>query len=127
MIQESNKKEQVTDVYALLGTVDEFHTKTCFKLYMYAVGLAKQVNEYIDKGWLVLQDGEQLSKFVFYSMDKPCVAEKRGNCSFIWFSSCYDTEGKVWLSRYTTKKKIREEFQKIQICDPKLMVRLNCT
>jgi len=120
MIQESNNKKQ-------LGTVDEFHTKSCYKLYMYAVSLAKQVNEYIDKGWLVLHEGQPLKKFIFYSRCSPCIAEKDGNCIIIWIGSTYDVEGKVWLHGDYTKKTIKERFQKIQIFDPANAVKLNYT
>ena len=80
MIQESNNKKQ-------LGTVDEFHTKSCYKLYMYAVSLAKQVNEYIDRGWLVLYKGKPLKKFVFYSINSPCIGGRDGNCTIIWIEA----------------------------------------
>lgn len=120
MIQESNNKKQ-------LGTVDEFHTKSCYKLYMYAVSLAKQVNEYIDRGWLVLHEGQPLKKFVFYSIvsGSPCVAERDGNCTIAWIGSSYDKEGRVWLHGDYTKKTIKEKFQKIQIFDPANAVKLN--
>lgn len=118
MIQESNNKKQ-------LGTVDEFHTKSCYKLYMYAVSLAKQVNEYIDRGWLVLHEGQPLKKFVFYSMDSPCIGERDGNCTVAWIGSSRDKEGRVWLHGDYTKKAIKEKFQKIQIFDPANAVKLN--
>ena len=107
------------------GTVDEFRTKTCYGLYMYAVGLAKQVNDYIDKGWLVSRNGEALGRFIFRSMGEPCIAEEKGNCSLAWFGSFYDSTGKVWLHGDVTKKIIREKFEEIIICNPKLMTRLN--
>lgn len=118
MIQESNNKKQ-------LGTVDEFHTKSCYKLYMYAVSLAKQVNEYIDRGWLVLYKGKPLKKLVFYSINSPCIGERDGNCTIIWIGSTYDVEGRVWLHGDYTKKTIKERFQKIQIFDPANAVKLN--
>ena len=122
----NNKKEQSNELHPVLGTINEFHTKSCYKLYLYAVELAKQANDYIDKGWLVLDDGQPLKKFVFYSMGSPCVAEKDGNCTMVWFGSCYDDEGKVWLHGDYTKKRIRERFKKIQIFDPANAVKLNC-
>jgi len=121
-----NKEQKGNELYPVLGTVDEFHTKTCYKLYMYAVSLAKQVNEYIDKGWLVLDEVQPLKKFVFYSMGSPCVAERDGNCTMVWFGSSYDDEGRVWLHGEYTKKSIKERFEKIQIFDPANAAKLNC-
>lgn len=121
-----NKQGQSNELYSVLGTVDEFHTKSCYKLYMYAVSLAKQVNEYIEKGWLVMDEGQSIKKFVFYSMESPCVAERDGNCTKVWFGSSYDKEGRVWLHGDCTKKTIKERFQKIQIFDPANATRLNC-
>ncbi|MFA5759788.1 MAG: hypothetical protein WC942_10590 [Clostridia bacterium] len=125
MIQESNNKRQETDVYTLLGVVNEFHTKSCYKLYMYAVLLAKRVNEYIDKGWLVLYEGQHLKKFVFYSMGSPCIGERDDSCTMVWIGNSYDREGRVWLHSDYTKKTIKKMFQKIQIFDPANAVRLN--
>ena len=49
----------------VLGTVDEFHSQKCFDLYMYAVGFAKQINSYLDTGYLVFNNDEYFkNKFV---------------------------------------------------------------
>ena len=94
---------------------------------MYAVSLAKQVNEYIDRGWLVLYKGKPLKKLVFYSINSPCVGERDGNCTIIWIGSTHDVKGRVWLHGDYTKKTIKERFQKIQIFDPANAVKLNYT
>lgn len=43
----------------------------------------------------------------FYSMDKPCIAKRSGNCSFIYFGSAVDHNGKVWLNGEESKSSIK--------------------
>jgi hypothetical protein len=106
-----------------IGTIDEFHSKTCYNLYMYAVKLAKQVNEYIDKGCLVLSGEQRIDKFIFHK-DDPCIAEYDGYTSMIWYGSCYDDNGKVWLHGDVTKKQIKKDFKNIDIYEPANRIKL---
>lgn len=105
-----------------IGTPQEFRTKKCFDLYMYAVSLAEQVNAYIDKGWLVIDEGAPLNRFVFYAMGSPCIAEKSDSGGTVvyagWYGSVSDENGKVCFHGEYTKKSIRERFQQILIFDP---------
>jgi len=118
------ENETTTDSELLIGTIDEFHTQTCYNLYMYAVGLAQKVNEYIDSGFLVLHNNQPMNKFVFYGMMGPCVAEEDGNCMIVWFGSGHDDDGKVWLHGDYNKKTILEQFREIKIIDPKHLVSI---
>ena len=122
-------KESGRNINPVLGTVDEFHSKKCYDLYLYAVELAKQINNYIDRGYIVL-DGEDIfrNKFVFYSMDRPCVAERSGNCSFVYFGSTFDTNGKVWLHGEETRTSIKKRFLEFKIVNPSNIERVsfNC-
>ena len=108
-----------------LGTIDEFHSPKCYELYLYAVGLAKQVNEYIDKGYIVF-DGNDLfkNKFVFYCMNTPCIAEKSDYISFVYFGSSFDNDGKVWLSGIETKSTIKKRFEMFKFVKPSNIERM---
>ena len=61
-----SKEPQGNEVNTLFGTVDEFHSQKYYDLYLYAIEFAKQINNYIDKGYIVL-DGDDVfkNKFVF--------------------------------------------------------------
>ena len=124
----STEKGKIADD-PLLGTVDEFHSRECFDLYIYAVKFANQINNYINNGDLVF-DGEEYfkNKFVFYGSDKPYVAEKSGNCSFIYFGSTYDKDGKVWLKVEETKSTIKKRFSQFKFVKPCNIerVQFNC-
>lgn len=103
-----------------IGTCDQFHSKTCYNLYMYALSLAKQVNNYIEKDYLVVYKGHFLNKFVFYNElnDEPYIGERNGNTTYIWFGSVFDKNGKVCLCDDYTKEKIRNKFEEIKIYNP---------
>ena len=124
-----SKKPQGNEANTLLGTVDEFHSQKCYDLYMYAVGFAKQINSYLDAGYLVFDNDEYFkNKFVFYSMDIPCVAERSGNCSFIYFGSTFDKDGKVWLHGEESKSSIKKRFSQFKMVKPSNIERMsfNC-
>lgn len=113
----------------VLGSVDEFHSQKCYDLYMYAVGFAKQINSYLDAGYLVFDNDEYFkNKFVFYGNDRPYVAERSGDCSFIYFGSSFDNEGRVWLQGEETKKTIKDRFSKFKFVKPCHIERMqfNC-
>lgn len=104
----------------IIGTIDEFHSKKCFELYMYAVEFAKQINSYLDDGYLVLNKNNEHTelKFVFYGINGPCIAQKSGNCLLVYFGHSIDKEGKVWIQGTTTKKSIKELFSKFKCVKP---------
>lgn len=102
-----------------LDTAEKFHSQECYDLYMYAVGLAKQVNAYLDKGWLVLDSGRPIRKFVFHHLGSPCVAQKYDNVTSIWLGIYTDDRCRVVLSGVDSKNSIWEQFQKIQVFNPK--------
>ena len=110
-----------------LGELKDFHSKSCYELYLYAVELAKQVNEYIDKGYFVIKDGYLLGKFIFYDniWEEAVVKEVEKNHSTIWVGGVYDNNGKVWLRGELTKNQIKEMFQKILISHPESFIQLN--
>lgn len=113
-----NPTETPMTANPLLGTVDEFHSQTCFELYMYAVGFAKQINSYLNNGYLVFDNDKYFkNKFVFYG-NRPYVSEQSGNCSFIYFGSTFDKEGRVWLHGEESKKSIKERFSKFKFVKP---------
>lgn len=124
-----SKEPQGNETNTLLGTVDEFHSQKCYYLYLYAVEFAKQINEYIDKGYIVL-DGDDVfkNKFVFYSMDIPCIAERSDNCSIIYFGSTFDHNGKVWLHGEESKLSIKKRFSQFKMVNPSNIERMsfNC-
>lgn len=124
-----SKKTQGNEANTLLGTVDEFHSQKCYDLYLYAVGFAKQINEYIDKGYMVF-DGDEYhkNKFVFHSFDSPCIAEKSGNSYFIYFGSTFDHDGKVWLHGEESKSSIKKRFAQFKMVKPSNVERMsfNC-
>lgn len=109
-----------------IGTPDQFHSKTCYKLYTYALSLAKQVNDYIEKGYLVVYKDQFLNKFVFYNElnEEPYIGERNGNATYIWFGSVFDENGKVYLCNDYTKKKIRNKFKEIKIYNPRYKEKL---
>lgn len=107
-----------------IGSRDEFRTKSCYKLYLYAVKLANQVNEYIDKGFLVLSDGEPVNRFVFYGHSNPCVGEGSDRCIVSWVGNTFDDNGKVWLHGDVTKTDIKKMFKNILIYNPKDSIKL---
>lgn len=113
-----------------IGTIDEFHSKHCYELYLYAVTLAKQINEYIESGYLVVNIEENYSEFLtnpfkFYLKDEPAVAISCSkNSTNVWVGFVYDDEGKIWLTGEVTKKYIKKMFSKIKICDPKNFIKL---
>ena len=128
-VNKISKEAQGNEANTLLGTVDEFHSQKCYDLYLYAVGFAKQINEYIDKGYIVLDGGDDVfkNKFVFYK-DRPCVAERSGNCSFIYFGSTFDYNGKVWLHGEESKSSIKKRFTQFRMVNPSNIERVsfNC-
>lgn len=121
-----NTTETPMTVDPSLGTVNEFHSKKCYDLYLYAVGFAKQINSYLENGYIVFDDTEHFkNKFIFYrSNGIPCVAEISGNCSFIYFGSTFDKEGKVWLHGEESKKSIKERFSKFKFVKPQHIERI---
>ncbi len=124
-----SKEPKGNKANTLLGTVDEFHSQKCYDLYLYAVAFAKQINEYINKGYIILYGNEVFkNKFVFYSMDRPCIAEKSGNCSFIYFGSTFDNDGKVWLHGDESKSSIKKWFSQFKMVKPSNIERVsfNC-
>lgn len=129
MTKLKNTTETPITADPLLGTVNEFHSKKCYDLYLYAVGFAKQINSYLENGYIVFNDTEYFkNKFVFYGNDRPYIAERSGNCSFIYFGSTFDNEGKVWLHGEETKKSIKERFSKFKFVKPQHIERMhfNC-
>lgn len=107
-------------VYIHFGDVDEFQTPDCYDLYMHAVSLAEKINNYIDKGWIVIKDWKHLWKFEFYGIEKPLILQN----SSIWFGNTLDMEGKVIFSWEYTKKTIENKFAKIKICNPKYFINI---
>lgn len=102
-----------------IGTIDEFHSKSCYKLYIYAVSLAKQINEYIDKGYIVIEKGEiKTHKFIFHDCNSPCIATQDRHFTYVDIGNTYNIDGKVWLYGEETKKTIKERFDKFQIVNP---------
>lgn len=111
----------------MIAKENEFHSKSCYELYLYAVSLAKQVNEYIDKGYIVTEDNYPFNKFVFYDThsNKPIIAEKKNEALYVWYGTATDYNGKVWLHGEITKKSIKKDFKKIVIIEPKHKIKLN--
>lgn len=107
-----------------IGTIDEFHSKRCYDLYMYGVELAKQINDYIDKGYIVIFEDEIIkTKFEFYDNEyRPEPYIKISNLIYIGY--VYDNSGKVWLEREYTKKSIRDKFSKFKIVNPKDIIKI---
>ena len=102
-----------------LGTVDEFHSKKCFELYLFAVKLAEQINTYIDLGYIIINDDKFIkNKFVFRDEKEPYVALRNGNSSRIYVGGCYDNNYKVWLHGEFTKKSIFDIFCKFKMVKP---------
>lgn len=100
---------------------EEFHSKHCYDLFMYAVGLATQINEYIDKGYMVIDDDFYIleDKFIFESKNGyPMIKHE---CYKVLCPSLDDNE-KYWLSNdedYGSKNKIKAIFQQFKIVHPK--------
>jgi hypothetical protein len=103
-----------------LGAVDEFHSKKCFELYLYAVKLAEVVNAHLDAGDIVFRTNahgqfEQFKhKFAFYGSHGPLIIEKWDHCGFIYFGATTDNNGKVWLSKECDKKQIKGAFSQFR-------------
>lgn len=110
-----------------IGTIKDFHSKKCYDLYMYAVSIAKQINDYINKGYLIInEEGIQTNKFLFYTDDNPCIAVKLNeNSTLIYLGSSWDSNGKVWISGDgESKLTIRKLFNDIKIINPEHIVKL---
>lgn len=110
----------------MIAKENEFHSKCCYRLYLYVVSLAKQVNEYIDKGYIVTNDNYPFNKFVFYDThgNKPIIAEKKNETLYVWYGATTDYNGKVWLRGEITKKSIKENFEKLVITEPGSKIKL---
>ncbi len=110
----------------LIGVRSDFHTQTCFNLYMYAVSLARQINAYIDNGYVVMKGEERINKFVFMCRmaDAPCIGVLDGKYFWTWYGSTMSDEGKVCLREEVTKKQIRDDFRALRIYDPSKFVKL---
>ena len=104
-----------------VGVRSEFHSQRCYQLYLYAVGLAQQVNDYIEKGFLLFNnDGGIIKrKLLFYHSDEPCILEQHEAMSSMWIGGVYDTSDRIIVSGEYTKKSIRMLFSEIMLYDPK--------
>ena len=103
---------------------NKFHSKSCYKLYMYAKGLAEQVNQFIDKGYIVLdEEGHSFMKFSF-EKEYPCIVQIYGNVTITRIGGCRDENNRVWIHGDLTKKDIKNMFQKILIYKPENRIKL---
>lgn len=99
---------------------DDFRSDKCYELYLYALSFAKQINEYIDNGFIVMDNNRLFKyKFVFQSASrKPCIALKIENSTLIWYGYSFSRDGKVWLSVIETKESIKKRFEQFKIIKP---------
>jgi len=108
-----------------IGTPEEFHSKKCYDLYLYAVSLAKQVNEYLDKGFIIFNGEDVFSdKFIFYHDKMPVVGYKSGRCFMGWLGQSWDKNGKVWIQGEDTKTSIKKMFSKFRFVRPENIEKL---
>lgn len=102
-----------------IGRIEEFHSEKCFDLYMYAVGFAKQINSYLDAGYLVFDNCEVFkNKFIFHNGNNPRVATKIGICNTNYIDFSFDNEGNICITGNETKESIKNRFSKFKFVKP---------
>lgn len=106
-----------------IGKLEEFHSKRCYERYMYAVKFGREINMYIDKGFLVFDENKEHVKgrFVFYGFSSPTIGIIEGNCTIGHFAATYDDDGKVWMTNEDNeaKKDIKKYFGSFSIVNPR--------
>lgn len=112
-----------------IGTVEEFHSKKCYALYLFAVSLAKQINAYFDSGCIVFDINLHRvnGQFVFYGNNTPLVGIKDGMGIIGYVGYTFDEHNKVWLHGSISKKDILKMFLGFQIVRPENIEKINLT
>lgn len=99
-----------------------FHSDRCYKRYLYGRKFAEKINEYIDRGCLVIDEyGEPLKpgeRFIFRDGEILLSDQKRFSVTYI--GSVFDDEDKIYLlDDEFTMKNIKAKFQMFKIVDRK--------
>jgi len=109
----------------MIAKEEQFYSAKQYNRYLFAVKLAKQINEYLRKGYTIIKDNEIVfGKFVFISENSndPIVGLHSGNCVQDYLNTSQDDNEK-WFVDYTINE-IKKVFSEFLIVKPKNIRRI---
>lgn len=104
-----------------------FHSDTCYKRYLYMKRFTDQINDMLDKGYIVFDnDGEMIlpdSRFVY---DEGSIALRQSSTFRISYCGCtFDDDDLIYmLEKEFSFKEIKKMFAKFKYVDPKHIKQL---
>lgn len=96
-----------------------------YNAFIYACNLGSIVNSYIDKGYLLLANGEAYEGRFVLDVDgnNSTIGLKQGNCTFVHCGCTHDDDELCRI--YATKKMVDECFNEIELIPSKSRIKLS--
>jgi len=104
----------------MIASKELFYDDFNYKKYLYAVSFAQQINDYLDKGFLVFEDNHRITgRFVFEHSfyGTPIVGLKEDNSTSCVITESQDDDEKFYIEN--SAEEIFEIFKKFNIVNPK--------
>jgi hypothetical protein len=109
-----------------MSTIEYFNSNKDYKRYLEMKGLAEQVNDFIGKGYLVLDDGKSIIEpFVFSLMgEEPEIAYKASNTCLITYLGTYSEKTGKLIVEADDLISFKKMIKKFSVINPNDIKRI---